>query len=448
MSSVSIRPVLLVMAAVLGLAACDDDPTTPAPAEGELSIVIHAGDAPVADAIVFHNAPGGDLVGATRTDAVGSASVEVTRGDMVSARYFDPDTLYERITTVTSVRPGDALVLLPYRGSSAPPSHEVVVTGEVPGEWDRIALRSPCGNRTTTTWPLTYDLRDDCAPASGGLALLLESMLGFQKQAFAWVADVPLDPSGTTTVDMTSNWRTDWQELEVSVPLAPFEVSRFILETFAIRDGANYGLVDDFRWDEQPSSASVITRLPRGFPDMVYVTGAAVGSDVVGSSYFDEVLPVNELTPGAGERRRLPRIVAESMSWTVPGRPVFTWTVDAPGLEGDVILLELDWVVGEERWFWRVHLPPELRSYQMPELPTELAEVFPAACSVENEMTVKVRFVDASSVNGYEEVRRNALLSIAPRGSWGVPPHPEREESQYWTGVTYPTPYAISTRTR
>ncbi len=405
-------PLLLVL---LALAACGSDTMSPeadpTPANGPATFTIPG----VADISVLHAGGDGVLLGQALSDADGRATFDITAGDMLTLVVPSTGAQWDRtrLYTFVGVQPGDSLQTTyqtAAKGAAGDDAQFVTLQGEFPPH-DSARLTSTCNTLSSNfDFPYTFQALTWCTDEP--MDLLMETFLNqggtLVRDQFAYVIDVPFDPSGTTVIDFTGLWRNDWQEVSFAVPLPAFLSREIDMTLWPIREEVRFqNLGDRISWEGASNPPSeLVAPLAPGFYDAMEIYLTHYNFDGQWTSFQERVAldtTVTSVTP------LMPRAAIGAFpesDFAGPGRPRMTWTLDRGGVEGDAVELSLDWSVGEDLYAWTILLPPGTQSFQLPELPAELADHMPPAPNQENQLSIAVEFQDSSYLDGYDE-RRN-----------------------------------------
>jgi hypothetical protein len=94
-----------------------------------------------------------------------------------------------------------------------------------------------------------------------------------------------------------------------------------------------------------------------------------------------------------------------------PARPRLDWTVSTPGPVGDAILIDIRWDTPGPDYNWTIHLPPDTRTFTLPELPENLA-VSPLDDSV-TYLEIQVEFSEDSFFDGFADHKANLNQGVS-----------------------------------
>ena|GEM_PF-2735884 len=398
-SSVSIG--LLLVA----LGACSDDGTVTAPpSTGSTTILVGNFDGPGVGDPVIHQAPDGTIISTTATDAAGHTSVELSGGDMITiANSWLEGSMW--LQTIVGVEPGDDLRFFWAEAPPTGPTETIVTTGVMPEPVDMVSFSTGCWTgRGNFTLPRTSTSSDACAPNTGLLNMCWETEFEDVKQAFASVIDMPFDPSGTTTIDLTSRWRTDWQTVELALPKVPDGPNAVSLTPWEERDGATYNRLETLNTSMGGTVPAVhMLTIPRGFPESLKITFSVIGESQ--STYLGERFTLGEQTAALGFSVTPVKVTTDTIQFAAAGRPAFSWTARGANIDTDYIMLELSWVADTELVSWTFYLPPGMTSFQVPELPGALTAYRPPVASVANEMGAYMIHGGDTDLEGYDHFR-------------------------------------------
>lgn len=405
-------PLLLLLA----IAACGSDSTSPeadpTPATGPATITIPG----VADIAVLRSGPDGALLAQAASDAEGRATLDITAGDMLTI--VDPSTgepfSRNRLYTFVGVEPGDSLqtsYAQAAKNSAGGEAQFVTLQGEFPAH-DSARITSLCNTTSTSSgFPYTFQVPTSCLDEP--IDLLLETSVNqggtYVRDQFAYLIDVPVDPSGTTVLDFTGLWRNDWQTVSFDVPLPAFATREIGMSLWPIREGTQFqNLPERVDWEGASNPPTeLVTPLAPGYYDGMEIYLSHYNFDGQWAQFQGRVAldttvtNVTPLMPSAA--------IGAFPEWDFdgPDRPRVSWTLNRGGIEGDAVVLSFSWSVGEDDYAWYILLPPGAESFVLPELPEELLDHMPPAPTEANSLSIDVEFQDSSFVDGYGERRRN-----------------------------------------
>ena len=398
-----------LVSALAFLASCgSDDPAGPSePATGVMTVVLGDDDGAAAGLHVLVQGPDGAMKSQALTDGMGQAAVDITSGDMVTTVVeFEPD--YFALRTIVGVQPGDHFTNQPTNNNWDDPTQVVIVDGEAPDGHDILIFGTGCSSGGgSITFPYTVQMYEGCMTESGLLHMCWESLVDQERQAFAYVTDVPYDTSDTTTVDLTGLWRSDWQEVSMTLPDPPANMTSYSLTPWPERDGASfYNLETLYLYSGDPIPADHTLTVAQGFPESILVQFRTAGDDA--DYTLNERFAVDGSTTELAFSFEPPVVNAGTAQFDEPGRPVLSWSVQPSSLATDGIKLYLWWEgEGDLRYSWIIYLPPGTTSFQIPEFPEGLAAVRPPAPSLESQMGSGLEYVGNSTLDGYDGFRAN-----------------------------------------
>lgn len=408
-------PVLLM---ILVLAACGSDSVSPepdpGPATGPATFAVDG----VPDLAVVHSGRDGALLGQAVTDAEGRATLDISAGDMLTIVL--PSSVTggrSRIYTYGGVQPGDTLrtEFVPIQaapgeaGRAGGDAQFLTLQGEYPAH-DLAKLTIPCRLVPPSSFPYTFQLPVGCADWPLDIKMETRIQVGndYVADKYAYFLDVQPDPSGTTVVDFTGQWREDWQEVTFASPLPGFTTRDVSLVLRPFREGWRYqNLGEWIKWEGASNPPTeLVVPLPADFYDAMRI-------DVDHENFDGQWLEFQELIPmDATVTSVTPQVPPAGIGafpesdFDGPGRPEMSWTLDRGGIEGDAVELCVYWSVGKDGYAWFILLPPDAQSFQIPELPAELADIMPPAPDEQNRLSITIEFQDSSFVDGYDD-RRN-----------------------------------------
>jgi len=398
-----------LLGALVFLASCSsDDPAGPSePATGVMTVVIGDDDGAAAGLHVLVQDSDGAMKSQALTNGMGQAAVDITSGDMVTTVVeFEPD--YFALRTIVGVQPEDHFTNLPTSNNWDDPTQVVIVEGDTPDGHDTLLFGTGCSSGGgSITFPYTTRMFEGCMTESGLLHMCWESLVDQDRQAFAYVTDVPYETSDTTTVDLTGLWRTDWQEVNLALPDPPANTTSFSVTPWPERDGASFNNLETvYLGSGETIPTDHTLTMARGFPESVLVQFRTEGDDANYS--LNERFAVDGNTTELAFSFTPPMVTAGTAQFDEPGRPVLSWSVQPSILDANGIKLYL-WWDGEEdlRYSWIIYLPPGTTSFQIPEFPAELAAIRPPEPSVENAMGSGLECIGNSALDGYDGFRAN-----------------------------------------
>jgi hypothetical protein len=385
--------------------ACSDESTTTAPPVTDSATVLVGNDsgAGAGDAVI-RQAPDGGVISATETDATGRAALELTAGDMITvANSWQEGSL--RLQTVVGVKPGDDLQFFWTENEPSEHTETVVTAGEFPDPVNKVAFGNGCwSGRGLFTLPYTSTVNDNCGADTGLLNMCWQTEYEDVKQAFAFVTDMPFDPSGTTTVDLTERWRTDWQRVNLALPMVPDGLHAVSLTSWPERDGTSFNILETLNTAMGGPVPTVhLLLVPRGFPETVRVELSISGESE--TTHLGERFALDEQTDTLGFSVVPVSVTTDAIEFAEAGRPAFSWAAGGANIDVDYILVELAWVTDSVQVSWTFYLPPDRTSFQVPELPNALAAYRPPVASVANEMSASLVHGGDTYVDGYDHFR-------------------------------------------
>lgn len=432
MNTITLMGATLMLAALALVSACgSDDPARPTDlASGTVTVTLGGGDGPGPGFHVLLQDPDGMVKEMAITDDSGQAVLEVMAGDMVTTAH-EPTPGSFRLQTIVGVRPNDRYNLAPEGEGLSDPTHVVITEGEDPQPRDVLIFGSGCSSGTTTAgFPHTSYQDDNCRSNSGLLNLCWESLLDSERQAFAYVTDVPFDPSDTTRVDLTGLWRTDWQEITLTLPPLPADFRSLRLVSRPERDGGSFSNLVTLnlnQGDDIPVTQTL--KAARGFAEAIEVWASVTGE--AQENYLAERFLVDESTSALAFGFAAPTVTAEPVQFTVAHRPDLDWSYQPSNLAADGIILHVWWSDGSDEYYWKVYLPPQTTTFRFPELPAALVSYRLPAPTVENELRMGLVYVGSTVLDGYDGMRANLSLE-------GNLPDPRNEPDQVyetWTDL-------------
>jgi hypothetical protein len=169
---------------VLGVAACGKIPDPERPAVGQATIrAIHDDGISVAGATVVHTQPDGTLIAQTTLAADGSATLDVTEGDIVHVGWMETDATglqSKRLYSIVHIEPGDDVRLNdpPFRGDMDVASVTVQVpTLPMNASKAEIFAGGVCSGviDSPTVLTTTVPLRTSCLNANGEVTLVAQA---------------------------------------------------------------------------------------------------------------------------------------------------------------------------------------------------------------------------------------------------------------------------------
>lgn len=394
---------------LLLLLGCGDDSTDPNAGSDEPVEIEYLGeDTDYASVhFVFHRADG-SIISATQLASdkdSATLSERVPRNGMLSIVRTYPGSSSLKIDTITGLQPGDDIVLGRLPRESGEVLGDLELTVDMPAGATNIQISGLCGFTSGVSFPWTREVRSDCVEDDSELSLLLVATAANEPVSYTYAVDHPRDVSGTTQLDLTASWRTDWQAFRLETPEIPLGVDQAFGYISGSHDGADVGSLGIEYWTPQSANkTSFEYELPRGLANQLFIqVNYSMGRD---GRIYDEQIDFDESLSGHEITALPPHITNLRMDWSDPGQARLDWDADDDASDGDYYLLYFDWRTdgGSTRQNWEIHIDPNARSLRLPMLPEEFADRWPTQ---DSQPQAELELYVDSTINGYVDYRRN-----------------------------------------
>jgi hypothetical protein len=386
-----------------------------------VSVTVQMGGVPEPGIVVVFEDSSGNVTTSLTTDVSGRASAVVVAGSQVTALLGTPSN--PAPTTITSVSPGDELVLNDIDNASATVSINALpapLEDAGPGQYSVYA--GPCN--TTIGDPLPGQLTLSPGCFTNGAYPLLITGANFTGFVFQENNPLPTD-GGTAQISIATPWLQNVFSQTVQVANLGGNQANVSLVEVAEGLAAPNVTTATAPLDGGPASATLVTH--GGYPDYVQAEANEVNGEIGGGSFTGVAqafpAPSSSMTFSLDYSAALSAVAAATVDPTNVAQPVLGWSMTSGlPLATNGFVAAMSWTstgdAGTVSGTWTIVGPPNATTVQAPQLPAGSAWT-PAAGSNFNNVPVLL-ILDGSFMSGYQGLRSNVGSFIPlPQGGWG-----------------------------